>query len=301
MTKFILAISGGVDSRVLLHLTATNYNNFCKQNFQNAIWPNDFIVAHFDHGIRKIESKNDAKFVQNLAKKYNAKFILGTGNLPSNSSENLAREKRYEFLFNIENNAKIVTAHHRDDLLETILINLIRGTKWRGLTPMNNARILRPLMNLSKFEIVNFALENDLNWVEDESNFSANYFRNRVRNFLLQISENDKIKLLKTYEKQRKLYNEIQPEITKIINEMQKQKYLKCENNKVEISRYFLIMMNEKSAMEILRYATKSKLTQPELAQIWLFAKIAAAKKQLNFCEIKIRAEKRAIIIDIKD
>ena len=282
--KYILAVSGGVDSVTLLDLAAHS------KIFSDAKFPDDFAVAHFEHGIRDIDSKKDAEFVCDLAAKYRVQFVVNHGNLGPNCSEEIAREKRYDFLRKVANNAKIVTAHHRDDLIETIVMNLIRGTGWRGLAPMNNLQILRPLLNLSKFEIVNYALENGLNWVEDATNFSPNYFRNRVRDFLVHVSEEDKQKLLGLYEKQRKLRREIEQEIGNF-----------CDTNETEqsLSRYFLTMIDEKAAMEILHKASSGKLTRPQLRQVLLFAKTAVPNKQLQFKSVKIRATKCELTMEL--
>ncbi|MCL2037404.1 tRNA lysidine(34) synthetase TilS [Candidatus Saccharibacteria bacterium] len=306
--KYVLAISGGVDSCVLLNMIATSFQEFCDNNFPDAIWPDDFIVAHFEHGVRGLESKKDVEFVRNLAEKYNVKFALGEGNLSPNCSEELAREKRYEFLRKVANchseivegsiqnlrrsfdyaqdDTLIVTAHHQDDLLETIVINLIRGTGWRGLAPMSDPQILRPLLKLTKFEIINYALENNLNWVEDATNFSPNYLRNRVRDFLANWPKAERQKLLDLYEKQRTLRTEIEKEI--------------AEYDKKKLSRYFLTMIDESSALEILREATKGKLTYPQLRQTLIFAKTALPHKKNNFKDVKIHAELREIIIETK-
>ena len=279
--KYVLAISGGVDSVVLLDMIATDYHGFCRDNFPESIWPDDFIVAHFEHGVRGVESKKDAEFVRNLAEQYGVRFILGEGNLSSNCSEEIAREKRYEFLYSI-NGEYIVTAHHQDDLIETILINLIRGTGWRGLAPMNNAKILRPLLNFSKVEIVKFAVEHNLTWREDATNDSMRYFRNRVREFIVRWPDDKRRELLELYKKQNRLRKEINHEVKKSLN----------------LSRYFLIMVPESVALEILRAATFNKLTRPELKQVLLFAKTALPHKKIIFKNVKIRAKLREIIIE---
>ena len=279
--KYVLAISGGVDSVVLLDMIATDYHGFRRDNFPESIWPDDFIVAHFEHGVRGVESKKDAEFVRNLAERYGTRFTLGEGNLSSNCSEEIAREKRYKFLYSI-NGEYIVTAHHQDDLIETILINLIRGTGWRGLAPMNNAKILRPLLNLSKVEIVKFAVERNLTWREDATNDSMRYFRNRVREFIVRWPDDKRRELLELYKNQDRLREEINHEVKKCLNP----------------SRYFLIMIPESVALEILRAATFNKLTRPELKRVLLFAKTALPRKKIFFKNVKISAKLREIIIE---
>jgi tRNA(Ile)-lysidine synthetase-like protein len=284
--KYVLAISGGVDSRVLLAKTAR------QEILTDARWPDDFVVAHFDHGIRGAESAQDAEFVRDLAADYGVKFMMKKGDLPANTSEELAREKRYSFLFSVAKKfagAKIVTAHHRDDLAETITMNLIRGGGWRGLAPMNDSsfgaasrtRIVRPLLGLMKFEIISFANEHNLAWREDATNDSMRYFRNRVRQFLARQPENKVREIVDLYEKQKTLRVEIDREIAKVAT----------------LSRYFLIMIPENVAMEILAAKTNGELTRPQLKQVLLFVKTAWPNKKLNFAKIKILAAKREIVI----
>ncbi|MCL1876803.1 tRNA lysidine(34) synthetase TilS [Candidatus Saccharibacteria bacterium] len=266
--KYILAISGGVDSVVLLEKAAQ------REILTDAVFPDDFIVAHFDHGIRGVDSTNDAEFVRELAADYGVKFVLEQGNLPADCNEQTAREKRHDFLRDAAAGQKIVTAHHSDDLLETIIINLIRGTGWRGLAPMYNERIVRPLLDMTKTEIVQYAIENDLKWVEDETNFSSNYFRNRVRDFMIQIPTTKRRQFVELYEKQKKLRDEIEAEIAKYDN--------------LQLSRKFLIEIPEIVAIEILRTTTDGRLTYPQLNRLLNFVKTAKAHKRTEYGKLKI-------------
>lgn len=173
--KYVIAVSGGVDSVVLLDLLSNVYRP--SSNVQ-------LIVAHFDHGIREDSSK-DAEFVEKLATKYNLKFELGKGNLGSEASEALARDKRYAFLRTIQKKYQagaIITAHHQDDAIETSIINLLRGTGRRGLTSLKNRDdIIRPLLGFTKKQLINYATEHNLKWREDPTNEDTKYLRNKVR------------------------------------------------------------------------------------------------------------------------
>ena len=159
--KKILAVSGGVDSMVLFDL----YKN------------DDVIVAHFDHGTRP-SSKQDAEFVQKICQENNIKCIVETANLGENVSEALARECRYNFLNQVAKvqNAKIYTAHHQDDLLESIIINLLRGTEWRGLVPMGSQNIARPFIEKGwrKKDIIKYAGKRKLKFRQDPTNNEDN-------------------------------------------------------------------------------------------------------------------------------
>lgn len=198
--KYVLAVSGGVDSVVLLDIWARQKNA-------------DLIVAHFDHGIRK-DSAKDRKFVEALAKKYNLIFESSNGNLGPNASEELARKARYEFLRSVkakQNADAIITAHHQDDVIETILINLLRGTRRRGLSSLQGTNeIVRPLLSVSKKEIKSYAAENNLSWREDATNQDPKYLRNWVRiNLVPKLTSQQRAQLLSTNKKAGELNKEL--------------------------------------------------------------------------------------------
>lgn len=169
--KYVVAVSGGVDSVVLLNLLA-------KQNDL------ELVVAHYDHGIRK-DSAKDAEFVQNLAKKYGFEFEQEKGNLGADINESDARDKRYSFLNGVKQKyaAKaIITAHHQDDLIETSMINILRGTGRRGLTSLKSRDgYLRPLLEHPKKQLINYAKVNKLDWSEDSTNKDIKILRNYLR------------------------------------------------------------------------------------------------------------------------
>ncbi len=185
--KFIIAVSGGVDSIVLLHmLLARKPDNVT------------YVIAHFDHGIRS-DSSEDAEFVRTIATKSHVTFELGCGELRKDASEEQARNARYTFLREIMQKykaEKIITAHHQDDLLETMLINIIRGTGPRGLSPMNSPDILRPLLNKRKSEILEYAKLNSLKWREDPTNADGKFLRNAIRKSTLPQIESIRKNLL---------------------------------------------------------------------------------------------------------
>ena len=193
--KKILAVSGGIDSVVMLHMFRDDP---------------DVVVAHFDHGIRP-NSRDDCDFVEQLANSYGRPFFAKHAKLGANCSEETARKARYDFLRQLakEQNGQIYTAHHRDDLVETVVINYLRGTGWRGLAPLNNSDIVRPLINMTKKDIYRYATEHDLRFREDQTNSDETYLRNRVRFALQAASEFDKAKITELAFRQRELATEI--------------------------------------------------------------------------------------------
>lgn len=176
MSNLVVAVSGGVDSVVLLHKLVQE-----KQSL---------IVAHFDHGIRE-DSAADARFVEALAKKYSLDFERGEGKLGVKASEDQARQSRHSFMRSVRDKYhadKIATAHHGDDVIETAIINILRGTRRRGMSSLRDTTVYsRPLLNWSKRQIYDYALEHHLEWVEDETNWSDTYLRNRIRHRLVPL------------------------------------------------------------------------------------------------------------------
>lgn len=160
--------------------------------------PTDIVVAHFEHGIRGDESLGDQQFVCDLAEKYGLEFVTANGNLGVDASEADARTARYLFLRSEARKygATIVTAHHADDVIETIAINLTRGTGWRGLAVMSGSEIYRPLLHTTKREILEYARAHQLEWREDSTNHIDAYLRNRIRKKLAGLDDDTKYQLL---------------------------------------------------------------------------------------------------------
>ena len=252
--KYLIAVSGGVDSVVLLDMLAKKHENI--------------LVAHFDHGIRE-DSKEDAIFVRQLAVKYGVKFFTKREELGANAIEEKARRARYKFLRELseKQNATIVTAHHLDDVAETIIINMVRGTGWRGLAVLNAEDIYRPLINFKKQEIINYAKQNNLKWREDSTNSLNVYMRNIVRH-KIDLSNEQKNELQILHQEQIRLAEEIKSEVTSL---------LKSIKNDNKISRYFINSIDQASAYEIIRELTKGELTPSQIDSV-----INAIKTQRN-------------------
>ena len=169
---YLVAVSGGVDSVVLL-------------DWLVGLGPDrQLVVAHFDHGLRS-NSAADAQFVERLAQKYGLDFRLGVGNLQAGANESSARRARYQFLAQAcsEVGARaVITAHHQDDLIETIILNLERHTGRRGLTSLrSHDRLQRPFLGLPKTALLAAARVRHLDWVEDSTNSDLRFRRNWVR------------------------------------------------------------------------------------------------------------------------
>lgn len=185
--KYLVAVSGGVDSVVLLDILRQQKNLH-------------LVVAHFDHGMRP-DSDEDRKFVQELARNYSLPFEYAVGELGSDASEAYARDARYKYLRNVQKKHRakaIIVAHHQDDLLETIILNLLRGTGRKGVTSLGDTGdIARPLLGYTKQEILDYAKKHNLKWREDSTNQDQRYQRNWVRHSIIaKLKPKDRQKLL---------------------------------------------------------------------------------------------------------
>ncbi|MES2630556.1 MAG: tRNA lysidine(34) synthetase TilS [Patescibacteria group bacterium] len=248
--KYVVAVSGGVDSIVLLDMMTKVPNH-------------ELIVAHFDHGIRD-DSAEDAKFVASLASSHGLIHEVKREELGKTASEALARERRYLFLRELADKyeARIVTAHHLDDLVETVAINLQRGTGWRGLAALDSD-VLRPLIDTPKQDLIKYAQSNALVWREDSTNESDAYLRNRVRRKAILIPHDSKRQLRALHSQQKHLKKEINKETKLLIGDGP------------EYGRYFFTQVSKPVALECLREITEGALTRPQLLRFLLAIKTA--------------------------
>jgi tRNA(Ile)-lysidine synthase len=191
--KILVAVSGGVDSVVLLDQLVKKYSAA------------EIVAAHFNHQIREAALR-DARFVENLAKHYGVAYAYGQADVPAYAAEHkmsledAARQLRYGFLEKaaLENGClQVAVAHHADDQVETIVMRFLRGSGARGLSGMPEQRklgavtMIRPLLGVSRAAIELYAKENKLEHVVDETNTDTDILRNKIRHEL--------IPLLKTY------------------------------------------------------------------------------------------------------
>ena len=252
MTKYVVAVSGGVDSIALLDMLSQ-------------VPGHEIVVAHFDHGIRS-DSAEDALFVESLAKRHGFIFETLREELGENASEELARNRRYAFLRSIAKkyDSKLVTAHHADDAVETVAINLHRGTGWRGLAVLDSD-VSRPLLKQTKADLVKYAQNRGLTWREDSTNATDAYLRNRLRKIVSQLTPHEKKVILALRNEQIKAKNLIDAEVRSLVGDGP------------EYSRYFFTHITKKAALECLRFLTKSQLTRPQLERMLLAVKTAQA------------------------
>lgn len=280
----IVAVSGGVDSVVLLDILATKGV--------------PMIVAHVDHGIRP-DSYQDEAFVRELAAQYDVPFVSTSLHLGPSVSEEAARIARYawlDFVRHEHRSPAVVTAHHQDDVLETMMINIVRGTGWRGLCSLRDtADRHRPLLSMSKAEIVEYAHRHGLKWREDSTNESLHYLRNRIRHQVLpRMSAPQRRQLIHL--------NHAQCELRPLIDQEVRSIYRLYKAGET-LSRYPLIMCHETVAYELLRTWLDESLEKSRLRDLLIFAKTAqkGAKWSLDGKRFVMADVTRLIVLAPRD
>ena len=175
--KLLLAVSGGIDSIVMLDLISKLHNKIA--------------ILHCNFSLRGIESDEDEKFVKELAATYGIPIFTKTFDTMKCARENnisiqmAARDLRYNWFEEMrqkENYDHILIAHNKNDLVETFFVNLTRGTGIKGLTgiKVKNKTTIRPLLFASRNDITEYSIQNKLKYREDSSNAQTKYKRNKI-------------------------------------------------------------------------------------------------------------------------
>jgi tRNA(Ile)-lysidine synthase len=205
--KLLLAVSGGLDSMVLVHL-------FQQLNYE-------IVVLHCNFQLRGLESFEDQQFIQEYSNTNAIPFVFTQFDTEAFavdfkvSIQVAARELRYSWFYEqlaIQKGDFILTAHHADDNLETFLINLSRGTGLEGLTgiPAQNEKVIRPLLSFSRKQMEEYASVNKLKWREDSSNASDKYLRNKIRHHLVPLLKELNPNFISSFEKTQSFLSEAQ-------------------------------------------------------------------------------------------
>lgn len=178
--SFVLAVSGGVDSMVMLDL----FVKYCKKPFK---------VAYFDHKIRN-DTAREIEMIRSVCREKDVTFELGVADIPAmvGNLEANARKMRYEFLESIRpDDAFVVTAHHQDDQVETVFINFLKGSFVAGLAGLaridESRHLWRPLVGFSKAELLVYSELNNIQFIEDSTNVDTKYFRNFLRGEIIPV------------------------------------------------------------------------------------------------------------------
>lgn len=249
--KLILAVSGGPDSIAMLDIL---YN----LKLENELMKNiDFIVCHVNHMIRE-EAEEDEKFVKNFCAKINIPFFSKKINIPEISKiekkglEEIARIERYKFFDEIMQKTganKIAIAHNKNDKIETIIMNFLRGSGSSGLIgiePIKNQKYIRPLIECERTEIEEYCIKRNLQPKIDKTNFDNHYTRNKIRNVVIPyIKEEFNPNIINTIDRLSDLIKE-------------EEEYI--ENQVINV--YNQILINEKNEKQIILDLKKFNLQE---------------------------------------
>lgn len=228
----LLAVSGGIDSMVLCDL-------FLKSGYR-------FTIAHCNFHLRGEESNRDEKFVTEYAHSHNIKLhkkgfdTYGYMQENGKSLEMSARELRYDWFYELlkENQySYIATGHHGDDSIETFFINLLRGTGIAGLHGILQKvnSVIHPLLFTNRTEIIEYQQKNNLQFVEDSTNATTKYTRNKIRHELIPLFKEIAPNFLKTMLKEIERFKETEEVFRSLINKA-KEGLIEEENNHLKIS-----------------------------------------------------------------
>ena len=243
--NIVIALSGGIDSVVLLH-------------FLNSHYPGNIRAVHINHNLSK-HSKDWSLFCKEQCQKQGVEFKSIDINIKTSSNvEENARKKRYNSLKSeLSKNEVLCTAHHQEDQSETFLLQLFRGSGVAGLASMPKMKsfadtfLYRPFLNISKQLIVDYATKYNLDWVEDDSNINLNFKRNLLRLEFIPKLESGFEGVIKNIS--RSAYH--QSEALKLINDLAEidiEKFNLVINHKIQVLP--LTELPERRVANVLRY-----------------------------------------------
>jgi tRNA(Ile)-lysidine synthetase-like protein len=289
---YIVAVSGGVDSMALLHMLQQRPGL-------------TLVVAHVDHGVRP-DSQIDQQLVAAVAKKHRLIFEITRLGLGEHPSEEAARQARYNFLQQCSKkyNARgIFLAHHQDDLVETVLLAIMRGTGWRGLAPFVGSNILlRPLLNFTKNDLIAYARKHAIMWHEDSTNTDETYLRNYIRRTLVPMLDQKSAVWRDTFLQQVRKQQEARKNI-----ELRLTTWLDNNaifyNDALSLRRYDIVMAPQNVAYEIMQQACRRTIghsLERRLAEnAVLFTKTARAHKLMQLGKNwQLRAESANVVVE---
>ena len=280
----VIALSGGPDSMALLHL-------LIRLRQEKNI---NIVCAHVNHNLR-VESEDEKIFVENYCKENNLIFeYMKIENYENGFNENVARKKRYIFFDNIVNKYKskyLLTAHHGDDLIETILMRISRGSNLKGysgfgiISDRKNYKLVKPLIYYTKDDIELYLKENNIPYVIDNTNLKNEYTRNRYRHnilpFLKEENKNVHLKYLKFSETLEKYDNYI----NSVVNSVFEKVY---SNNVLNITEYLKLegLIKERVLNKILYCIYGDDITLIGDNNIIEINKLINSKKPNLSCEL---------------
>lgn len=281
--KIAIALSGGVDSIVLFHLLATEYKDSYKE----------LVVFHINHGLRE-ESYEEAEFVEKFVKDFDVKFYKEELNMSDlerdshTSEEMLARELRYQ-AFNkmakLEGVTKLLTAHHKNDQVENILMRLLTGRsidhslaiceeiEMAGLT------IYRPLLNILKAELEEYAKEKNLHYYVDATNFDTDYTRNNIRHNIVPLLNDINSGSFDNLINFANYYQNINNNLKKAILSNKDNYIFSRDEDKISLVKDKFLELNEEEMYFLLKDLITDELGVFDVKQKAIFDVISSLKK----------------------
>ena len=281
--KIAIALSGGVDSIVLFHLLVTEYKDSYKQ----------LVVFHINHGLRE-ESYEEAGFVEKFVKDFDVKFYKEELNMSDlerdshTSEEMLARELRYQ-AFNkmakLEGVTKLLTAHHKNDQVENILMRLLTGRsidhslaiceeiEMAGLT------IYRPLLNSLKAELEEYAKEKNLHYYVDATNFDTDYTRNNIRHNIVPLLNDINSGSFDNLINFANYYQNINNNLKKAILSNKDNYIFSRDEDKISLVKDKFLELNEEEMYFLLKDLITNELGVFDVKQKAIFDVVSSLKK----------------------
>ena len=281
--KIAIALSGGVDSIVLFHLLVTEYKDSYKQ----------LVVFHINHGLRR-ESYEEAEFVEKFVKDFDVKFYKEELNMSDlerdshTSEEMLARELRYQAFNKMaksEGVTKLLTAHHKNDQVENILMRLLTGRsidhslaiceeiEMAGLT------IYRPLLNSLKAELEEYAKENNLHYYVDATNFDTDYTRNNIRHNIVPLLNDINSGSFDNLINFANYYQNINNNLKKAILSNKDNYIFSRDEDKISLVKDKFLELNEEEMYFLLKDIITNELGIFDVKQRAIFDVVSSLKK----------------------
>ena len=281
--KIAIALSGGVDSIVLFHLLVTEYKDSYKE----------LVVFHINHGLRE-ESYEEAEFVEKFVKDFDVKFYKEELNMSDlerdshTSEEMLARELRYQ-AFNkmakLEGVTKLLTAHHKNDQVENILMRLLTGRSIDHSLAiceeieMAGLNIYRPLLNSLKAELEEYAKEKNLHYYVDATNFDTDYTRNNIRHNIVPLLNDINSGSFDNLINFANYYQNINNNLKKAILSNKDNYIFSRDEDKISLVKDKFLELNEEEMYFLLKDLITDELGVFDVKQKAIFDVVSSLKK----------------------
>ena len=284
--KIALGLSGGVDSIALFHLLVTKYKESYKE----------LVAFHINHGLRE-QSYEEAEFVENFVKNYNVKFYKKDLNMKDlvrdshTSEEMLARKLRYEAFEEmslLEGDVKLITAHHKNDQVENILMRILSGRSMdynlmiEEKTTIGELAVYRPLLNVLKIDLEQYADKNDLKYYVDSTNFDTDYTRNNIRHNIVPLLNDVNTASFDNLINFSSYYQNINTELKNKVLEVKDDYVILNEDDKVELDKKKLLKNTKEEIYFLLRDILVNNFGIFDVKQKALFTIIEDLKNRNN-------------------